>query len=268
MNPRFHILIFATALVLAATGCPKSQQASSSKDEATVEKRETDDARAEPEAGEESRYERLREAMVDQQIARRDIDDPRVIAAMREVPRHLFMPEEMRDRAYIDSPAPIGHGQTISQPFIVASMTEQLQIDSGDKVLEIGTGSGYQAAVLAEIGVELYTIEVVCDLAESARKALEAAGYEDVVVKCGNGYKGWPEHAPFDKIIVTAAPPEVPQALVEQLAKGGRMIIPVGEASQDLWLITKDGAGEVHKKTLYGVRFVPMVDRDPDAGQN
>lgn len=205
----------------------------------------------------------MREEMVKEQIESRGVSNPDVLRAMQKVPRHLFMPENVRGRAYMDSPAPIGHGQTISQPFIVASMSEVLDVSSGDKVLEIGTGSGYQAAVLAELGVDLYSVEVIPELAERAREALEEAGY-DVNVKCGNGYEGWPEHAPYDRIIVTAAPPEIPTKLVEQLAPGGRMVVPVGELAQDLKVIEKNKDGSLDEKTLYAVRFVPMVDRNPD----
>jgi len=210
----------------------------------------------------------MRKKMVETQIESRGVKDPAVIDAMKKVPRHLFMPEDVRSRAYMDSPAPIGHGQTISQPFIVASMTELLGVDKGDKILEIGTGSGYQAAVLAELGVELYSIEIVCELAERAEKALNEAEYHNVTVKCGDGYKGWPEHAPFDGIIVTAAPPEIPDALVEQLAVGGQMVVPVGETRQELKVLTKREDGSIDQRTEYPVRFVPMVPGEEDAGRN
>jgi protein-L-isoaspartate(D-aspartate) O-methyltransferase len=199
-----------------------------------------------------------RERMVVEQLAARGIGDERVLAAMRRVPRHEFVPDELRDHAYEDRPLPIGHGQTISQPFIVAFMSEQLELDGSERVLEIGTGSGYQAAVLAELAREVYTIEIVEPLAEQARADLKRLGFGDVQVRAGDGYRGWPEQAPFDAIIGTAAPAEVPQPLVDQLAVGGRMILPLGRWYQELVLITRDERG-VHERRLLGVRFVPMT---------
>ena len=181
---------------------------------------------------------------------------------MRDVPRHAYVPEPIRDRAYQDSPLPIGYEQTISQPYIVALMTELLEVTPGQKVLEIGTGSGYQAAVLAEVGAEVFTIEIICELAERAKADLIATGYDEIHVRCGDGYQGWPEEAPFERIIVTAAPPELPQALVDQLAPGGRLVVPVGEESQSLQVVTKDEDGEVHVEDTLPVRFVPMVPGD------
>ena len=206
-----------------------------------------------------------RDAMVERQLVLRGIG-PEVARAMREVPRHEFIPENLRTFAYEDRPLPIGHGQTISQPYIVAFMTEKLRIKPGDKVLEIGTGSGYQAAVLAEMGAEVYSIEIVEPLAETAETALAEAGYENVKTRTGDGYRGWPEAAPFDKIIVTASPDRVPEPLVEQLAEGGRMAIPVDEGeNQQLYLMEKKD-GKMLRQEVLPVRFVPMtgeVQEDP-----
>ncbi len=198
--------------------------------------------------------------MVDEQLRGRDIGSARVLDAMRKVPRHLFVPEPERDRAYDDSPLPIGLGQTISQPYIVAFMTQALDVHPGHRVLEIGTGSGYQAAVLAELTTDVYSIEVLPPLADRARATLAALGYGHVRVRTGNGYLGWPEEAPFDRIIVTAAPPEVPPALVEQLKLGGLMAIPVGTTDQHL-LILRRTAGGLETLATLPVRFVPMTGR-------
>jgi protein-L-isoaspartate(D-aspartate) O-methyltransferase len=200
-----------------------------------------------------------RARMVSEQIESRDVRDTRVLAAMRRVPRHLFVPESVRAEAYEDYPLPIGHAQTISQPFIVAWMTEALRVKPASRVLEIGTGSGYQAAVLAEIGAEVYTIELLAPLAESAARTLKTLGYSTVHAKQGDGYAGWPEHAPFDAIIVTAAPDHVPQPLVEQLAVGGRLVIPVGgRGIQQMTVITKNARGVTSEERM-AVRFVPLV---------
>jgi protein-L-isoaspartate(D-aspartate) O-methyltransferase len=215
------------------------------------------ETRVEPRPGE---WDAARERMVDTQLRGRDIDDARVLAAMRKVPRHLFVPEPLRAAAYEDSPVPIGLDQTISQPYIVAFMTQALDVRPGDRVLEIGTGSGYQAAVLAELTDRVYTIEVLAPLAERARATLADLGYRHVSVRIGNGYFGWPEHAPFDRIIVTAAPPEIPAALVEQLKIGGLMAIPVGTREQTLLVLERTPAGMKTLRTL-PVRFVPMVNR-------
>ena len=202
----------------------------------------------------------MRDRMVDVQIRARDVNDAAVLQAMRRVPRHLFVPDDIRPYAYDDRPLPIGRGQTISQPYIVAYMTQALQLQPSHKVLEIGTGSGYQSAVLAELAKQVYSIEIVPDLAEGARRALAQAGYRNVEVRAGNGYLGWPERAPFDRIIVTAAPPEIPQALVTQLAVGGIMVVPVGTSYQEIVIITKTPAGVTEKRTI-AVRFVPMVSK-------
>ncbi|HWR53043.1 MAG TPA: protein-L-isoaspartate(D-aspartate) O-methyltransferase [Bryobacteraceae bacterium] len=202
----------------------------------------------------------LRERMVQRQIEDRGITDPRVLETMRQVPRHLFMPEEVRSAAYQDSPVPIGRGQTISQPYIVAFMTDLLKTRPSDIVLEIGTGSGYQAAVLARLAKHVYTIEIVPDLARSATSTLDRLGYANVTVRVGDGYKGWPERAPFDRIILTAAPPELPQALIDQLKPGGRLVAPVGRSwDQELIVIEKAPDGKLKRRSALPVRFVPMV---------
>jgi protein-L-isoaspartate(D-aspartate) O-methyltransferase len=199
----------------------------------------------------------LRDRLIDK-LQREGITDEKVLAAMRKTPRHEFVPEEFRNAAYDNRPVPIGFEQTISQPYIVGYMTQLLQLKGGEKVLEIGTGSGYQAAVLAEIAEEVYTIEIVEPLARRAEETLQRLGYDNVKVKLGDGYKGWPEHAPFDAIIVTAAPEHIPQPLVEQLKEGGRMVIPVGTFYQRIILVTKDSTG-VTQQTNIPVRFVPMT---------
>ncbi len=198
--------------------------------------------------------------MIESQIRGRGVRDERVLEAMRRVPRHEFVPAEQQQVAYGDHALPIGYGQTISQPYIVGFMTEALMLTESDVVLEIGSGSGYQAAILAELAREVYSIELVPALAERARQTLARLGYRNVQVRAGDGYQGWPEHAPFSRIIVTAAPEEIPQALVEQLAVGGRMILPVGPAAgdQELVIVTKSKDGIATVRSL-PVRFVPMV---------
>jgi len=209
----------------------------------------------------EGAYKEQRIKMVEEQIIRRGIRDSQVIKAMRNVPRHLFVLESYRNSAYIDSPLPIGFDQTISQPYIVAFMTEALNIEREDRVLEIGTGSGYQSAVLCEIADSVFSIEIVPQLAEKASLLLSELGYENINVKVGDGYKGWPEKAPFNKIIVTAAPREIPKNLVDQLSENGTMILPVGKISQRLQILEKKG-GKIHLRNLLPVRFVPMVKKD------
>ena len=208
-----------------------------------------------------------RSAMVEKLRAYK-IEDKSVLGAMSKVRRHVFIPEEYRrfPDAYGDHPCPIGQDQTISQPFIVAYMTECLRLHPGEKVLEIGTGSGYQAAVLAEMRTSVYSIELLAALAEHARKVLASEGYGDVRVLTGDGYKGWPEHAPFDAIIVTCAPDDVPQALVDQLKEGGRMIVPVGSGFQRLVILRKE-AGKIRREEDLPVRFVPMVHGEHPAPQ-
>jgi len=198
-------------------------------------------------------------AMVDQQIAGRGITDTATLEAMRTVPRHEFLPMRLRDEAYMDYPLPIGHGQTISQPYIVAFMTEAIRPKPGEKILEIGAGSGYQAAILAQMGADVYTVEIVEPLAEMARQTLERLGHDNAKVLHTDGFRGWPEHAPFDAIIVTCAPDKIPPDLVAQLKDGGRMIIPVGGGmNQELILLRKQG-DKIEKQSVLPVRFVPMT---------
>jgi protein-L-isoaspartate(D-aspartate) O-methyltransferase len=206
-------------------------------------------------------YLATRRAMVQEQIVARGVREPRVIEAMRAVPRHLFMPDDVRPLAYDDRPARIGYGQTISQPYIVAYMTELLAPGADSIVLEIGTGSGYQAAVLSLVAKHVCSIEIVPELAAAAAARLKTLGYANISVRLGDGYKGWPERAPFDRIILTAAPPEVPQALIAQLKPGGRLVAPVGASvvAQRLVLIEKDRRGRVTRRDLDPVMFVPMV---------
>lgn len=209
-------------------------------------------------------FNRQRNRMIEEQIIKRGIKDPQVLRAMRSVKRHEFVPEHNRHLAYSDRPLPIGFDQTISQPYIVALMTNYLDLEKGDKVLEVGTGSGYQAAVLSEITSNVYSIEIVKDLAERARKTLREQGYSNVRIKIGDGYKGWEEYAPYDGIIVTASPSEVPPPLKAQLAEGGRLIIPVGgPIFQNLVLLKKEN-GKIKRTEVSGVRFVPMVDDKGD----
>jgi protein-L-isoaspartate(D-aspartate) O-methyltransferase len=199
-----------------------------------------------------------RERMVDRTIVDRGVVDPRVIEAMRSVPRHEFVPPEIRDQAYSDRPLPIGFGLTISQAFIVATMTEAVQLHAGDRVLEIGTGSGYQAAVLAEMSADVYTIELHDQLAQRTLDNFRRLGLDEIHLRTGDGFFGWPEAAPFDAIIVTCAAPEVPAPLLEQLAAGGRLVIPLGEDEQQLQVLTKAG-GETTTRALMDVRFGPML---------
>ncbi len=205
----------------------------------------------------------LREKMVNEQLKTRDIKSPEVLNAMQKVPRHLFVPKNFQKFAYNDRPLPIGLDQTISQPYIVAFMTEQIKPKPDMKVLEIGTGSGYQAAVLAELGCEVYTIELLGELSEKAKKVLADLDYNNVHVMTGNGYLGWPEHAPFDAIIVTAAPENIPPKLIEQLKEGGTMILPVGpvHSLQHLKIVTKKN-NKITTRKLMPVRFVPMIDKN------
>ena len=227
-----------TALVIAALACSAST---------------TDAQRARD-------WDAERRRMVDEQVRARDIKNSRVLEAMLSVPRHLFVPEPQREAAYGDFPLPIGHQQTISQPYIVAFMTQALEVEPTHSVLEIGTGSGYQAAVLSRLAKMVYSIEIIAPLADRARKTLTALGYRNIDVRTGNGYLGWPEHAPFDRIMVTAAPDEVPPALVQQLKVGGLMAIPVGTGSQELRILRRTTSGTETLATL-PVRFVPMTGK-------
>ena len=209
---------------------------------------------------EEDEFSRLRESMVRSQIEARGVKDSQVLEAMRSAPRHEFVPSEYQEYSYADQPLPIGYGQTISQPYIVAAMTELLQIEEGDKILEVGTGSGYQAAVLAEITDEVYTVEIIPELAELAAKRLKQLGYTQVQAANLDGYYGWEEHAPYNAIIVTCAPDHMPPPLLEQLKDGGRLVIPVGPpgAYQSLWLVQREG-DEFRYENWGGVAFVPLT---------
>jgi protein-L-isoaspartate(D-aspartate) O-methyltransferase len=207
-------------------------------------------------------YSELRQRMVRNQIESRGIKSPAVLAALRKVERHRFVPNELMSQAYDDGPLPIGEGQTISQPYIVAFMTEALELKPADRVLEIGTGSGYQAAVLGELCAQVYTMEIFESLANRSAELLRKLGYSNVHVRHGDGYQGWPEEAPFDAIIVTCSPTAIPQPLQDQLTEGGRMIIPVGERpGQELVLVTKKG-GKIRQERVLSVLFVPMIDKD------
>ena len=203
-------------------------------------------------------FKAMREKMVETQIKARGVKNPRVLSALLKVERHRFVPEENLNSAYSDQPLPIGEGQTISQPYIVALMTELLDLKGDEKVLEIGTGSGYQAAILAELSKEVYTIEIIESLASMSKKRLLELGYQNIQVKAGDGYLGWPEFAPFDAIIVTAAPDHIPKPLIEQLKEGGRMVVPVGTHTQELKKIVKR-SGKIETTDVIPVLFVPMT---------
>jgi len=239
-----------TVLAFTSASCRLQSEAPSGGGEMQDSERRDDD-REDPFSAE-------RERMVSLQVAARGVRDARVLDALRAVPRHLFVPEAVRPYAYEDNPLPIGEGQTISQPYIVAVMTEMLKVQPGARVLEVGTGSGYQAAVLAAMGVEVFTIEIVEPLGIQARTRLAELGHERVHVRIGDGYRGWPEEAPFDGIIVTAAPDHVPAPLVEQLREGGRLVIPVGRVEQNLLAIVRTARGLEEVERL-PVRFVPMT---------
>ena len=207
--------------------------------------------------------------MVEKQIEKRGVKDPRVLKVMRDIPRHLFIPPHLEKIAYNDGPLPIGEGQTISQPYIVALMTELLELKGDEKILEIGTGSGYQVAVLSALASEVFSIEIVKNLMDSAAVRLDKLGYKNVTTRWGDGYKGWSDQAPFDGIIVTAAPDKIPQPLIDQLKTGGRLVVPVGTRHQELKVITKNEDGSIQSKNIIPVRFVPMVhpkDSIPDKG--
>ena len=255
-------LLLALLLCISIGGCKSPHDGSNSSDESEKTRASANDSPPESDADtseDSARYQKARRAMVNRQIEARGVEAESVLEAIRSVPRHRFVPRSFRPRAYDDTPLPIGHDQTISQPYIVAVMTETLQLEPQHKVLEIGTGSGYQASVLAELADRVYSIEIICELAKRAREALKRQGYKNVSVKCGDGYAGWPEHAPFDRIIVTAAPPEIPRALVEQLKVGGRMVLPVGENVQELKVVEKTKKGATKTTDMMKVRFVPMV---------
>jgi protein-L-isoaspartate(D-aspartate) O-methyltransferase len=213
-----------------------------------------------PDTGQGATYDEARQRMVAEQIEARGVTDEHVLDAMRRLPRHLFVPENYLSAAYDDHPLPIGYGQTISQPYIVALMSEAVNVQPGQKVLEIGAGSGYQAAVLAEMGAEVYTVEIIPELAQQASDRLANLGYNNVQVQSADGYYGWEAHAPYDAILVTAAPDHLPQPLAGQLKEGGRLIVPIGPqgAVQTLWLFEKR-AGELQATNLGGVSFVPLT---------
>ncbi|MBN1132642.1 MAG: protein-L-isoaspartate(D-aspartate) O-methyltransferase [Bacteroidales bacterium] len=249
-------ILILIALQILAIRCPSDQT-----EEYSAQNFETDSL------GEHPGFSELtaeRERMVREDIQNYPyypVRDRKVLNAMKRVPRHLFVPEALRHQAYGNHPIPIGHNQTISQPFIVASMTELLDLSGDEKILEIGTGSGYQAAVLAEICDEVYTMEIIPELGKSAQKLLAELGYHNIHVKIGDGYEGWPEHAPYDRIIVTCAPDDIPEPLIEQLNFDGRIVIPIGQTHQiqTLVVVIKDRNGKLLQSEYYPVRFVPMT---------
>jgi protein-L-isoaspartate(D-aspartate) O-methyltransferase len=247
MSMRRMALLWLLVALLVACGAPASRPAEPPPGVTPTE-------------SQEDVWRERREQMVETQIRQRGVEDEAVLRVMERVPRHLFVPADSVGRAYGDHPLPIGYGQTISQPYIVAVMTELLAVSPGDRVLEIGTGSAYQAAVLAELTDEVYTIEIVPELCAQATDRLRTLGYDAVEVRCGDGYYGWEEAAPFDGIMVTAAPDHIPQPLVSQLADGGRMVIPVGPpgAYQVLWLLQRDGEQVISERVM-GVAFVPLT---------
>ena len=256
------LLILATPIYASLSGCskaaipPPTETSTPAPTVLPIEETVTV-----PPAAQVDIYAEARNRLVEQGIIGYGIDDPLVIDVMRRTPRHLFVPEEYLDMAYVNHPLPIGYGQTISQPYIVALMTQELGVEEGDRVLEIGTGSGYQAAVLAELGVEVYTIEIIGPLAEAASERLERLGYENVHTRHTDGYFGWEEEAPFDAVIVTAAPDHVPKPLLVQLKIGGVMIIPIGPVGgyQELWRIKRLDEENFSAISLGGVRFVPFT---------
>ena len=247
IQTRFHLGIL-TAVMLAIGACSQT----STEVPISPSTEQTED---------EAHFTEQRMQLVESGIVGMGIDSAVVIDAMRSVPRHRFVPEQYLPQAYANHPLPIGYGQTISQPYIVALMTEALELEPGDKVLEIGTGSGYQAAVLAEVGAEVYSVEIIAPLAESATELLVELGYDDISVKNADGYFGWIEHAPFDAIIVTAAPDHVPHPLLEQLKIDGLLVIPVGPVGgyQELWKIQRVAEDQLETSSLGGVRFVPFT---------
>lgn len=257
-DERIRIFIWSSVLIALLVGCAQAPV-------------RTEEASQIELSGQlQNEFEAQRLEMVEKTIASRGVTDEDVLEALRRVPRHEFVPDEFLDQAYNDHPLPIGYGQTISQPYIVAWMTELLDLKPGEKVLEIGTGSGYQAAVLAELeGVEVCTIEIVPELAEIAANRLEALGYSDVEVMQRDGYYGWPENAPFDAIIVTAAPDHLPAPLVEQLVEGGRLVVPIGPPGgyQTLWQFVKEG-DDVNAYSMGGVRFVPFTGEGIEDGSS
>lgn len=270
---RLTVVLAVTLVVLATVFAWRAQEelpSAAGPAPRAVEPEETQppEEPTEPAEAEDPRYTALRRQMVEQQFMARDIVDPRVLDAMGRVPRQRFVPAESRAAAYEDHPLPIGYGQTISQPYIVALMTQLAQPAANAKVLDVGTGSGYQAAVLGELAAEVYSIEILCPLADSARDRLASLGYDNVEVRCGDGYAGWPEHAPFDAIIVAAAPDHIPQPLQDQLAPGGRLVIPVGGMFQNLLVIEKQPDGSLVKRLVAPVAFVPMTRQRQEEPQD
>jgi len=253
--PSFYTFRVISLLVLVCISCSFARQDANNKSKSRSIAMETAQKDESPDWKKEARK------MVANQLVARGIADENVLQVMENTPRHLFVPEHLAEAAYIDRPLPIGEGQTISQPYIVALMTELLTLKGDEKVLEIGTGSGYQAAVLAQLADTCYTIELLPKLADGAMSLFKQMGYTNIVARCGDGYKGWPEHAPFDRIIITAAPPEIPSTLVEQLKPDGIMVVPVGKLYQELMLVTKTKKG-IQKESIIPVRFVPMVKPD------
>ncbi len=253
----FNTRLPVAGLLLLMTAC--SNDSSQPIADSDAGQQDVSGAVTESPTDQDDRQTALREKMVTGQIASRDITNQRVLGVMRRVPRHEFVPPPMRPFAYEDSPLLIGEDQTISQPYIVALMTQLADPQPGDKVLDIGTGSGYQAAVLAELVEQVYSVEIVESLANEARQRLEKLGYQNIQVRHGDGYRGWPAHAPFDLIIVAAAPDHIPPALVEQLAPGGKLVIPVGDRWQHLVLVEKAEDGSVSEKKVHPVTFVPMT---------
>jgi protein-L-isoaspartate(D-aspartate) O-methyltransferase len=253
------LMVISAALT---TSCTDNPEENAQQPQSASEHKSTVAAHADDGGGQA--FDRQRAEMVAQQLAARDITDRQVLEAMGRVPRHEFVPAPMRPLAYADSPLPIGHGQTISQPYIVALMTQLTAPRPAHKALDIGTGSGYQAAVLAELVQDVYSIEIIEPLANEARQRLQSLGYKNIHVRCGDGYRGWPDEAPFDIIIVAAAPDHVPEPLIEQLAPGGKLVIPVGDQWQDLLVVEKADDGTVTRRQVAPVAFVPMTGEAQD----
>jgi protein-L-isoaspartate(D-aspartate) O-methyltransferase len=257
--PSHWVLFGAIAAIALLAACVERPAADGQGRELDMRTTTAADDDGSPASGKPDEFADDRKRMVRVQLAARDIHDRRVLDAMRRVPRHLFVPDEMQQFAYDDRPLPIGYQQTISQPYIVALMTQLAQTKPESRVLDVGTGSGYQAAVLAELCQHVYGIEIVPPLAETAAKRLREQGYANVTVRCGDGYRGWPEHAPFDAIILAAAPEHIPPALVDQLAPGGRLVLPVGDRHQELVVVEKQPDGTTRQRTVTLVAFVPMT---------
>lgn len=252
VNSSFYRSGVLLLMIIASLSCLSSTQDRDKKNRMVRETKHTE------QNADTAQWKIKAKTMVEEQLIDRDITDRRLLEVMENTPRHLFVPPNFREYAYRDGPLAIGEEQTISQPYVVAIMTQSLQLKGDERVLEIGTGSGYQAAILSQLVDTCYTIELIESLSQKAAGVLKELGYHNVVVKTGDGYQGWPEHAPFDCIIITAAPEEIPPKLVEQLKPGGRMIVPVGKFYQELKLVTKTDKG-IKTKSIIPVRFVPMV---------